>query len=341
MAGFIIEEDVTMKYNAIKIVLLVMISIVFYTINVEAAEDSGYSVSPVLSEHQSQGVTSFFDIKWKPKQSDVFGIKITNNSNKEQTYKIELNKARTNKNGMIDYSNNQKEESRAQYKVTEMVEIASEVTVKANSDQTIKGTVTFGSENFNGILMGGVHVSEKVEKQQTSGVSNNVSYNIPFIIRGNIDKRPTPKIELTKVMIEKLSTEQYSVNTTLTNSGPNLLKEVKFQATIEDSNGKVIDRQESEIDITPDTTFIYPVKLMAKYKAGNYVVKLKLTHGKDNKWIFSKKITLSANDITNIQEIKSTETNNINGYIIGGSILILAAVSLFIWINKRKKHKKD
>lgn len=90
------------------ITLLVVLVIGFIGYNVSADTTNSlqgtYSVSPIFSEHQTPGINSFFDIRWSPSVTEKFGLLITNNSNKTQIYEIQVNKARTNKNGIIDYS---------------------------------------------------------------------------------------------------------------------------------------------------------------------------------------------------------------------------------------------
>lgn len=326
-----------MKKNICKVMILFITGMIGCTIPVQAKGEEGYSVSPVLSEYQSKGITSFFDINWQPQKSDEFGIKITNKSNEEQVYTIQVNKARTNINGMIDYAGNQKERKSTEYKITEMVEFPKEVKVGAKSDKIITGKVIFGSKDFNGLLMAGIHVSKNSKEKTTTGVSNNVSYNIPFVVRGNIDKRPTPKIELIKTTVEQLTTSQYALNILLNNIKSNLLKDVKFTALIEDSKGNILETQESKIDITPETKFIYPLKLTSKYSEGNYMVKLKMTHGKKDKWDFQSEFQLSNGEASNIENIKNNKENNINWYIIIGGLLIFISIIIFVIVRLRKK----
>lgn len=321
--------------KVMKVLMLSLLMMVYQTISVKAESSGGYSVAPILSQYQTKGVTNFFDIRWTPKKTDVIGLRITNKDNKEQTYTIEINKAETNRNGIVDYSNKKAEKENAKLKIKDVLKIEKTIKVPANSEKTVKGEVLFPSENFNGIFLAGIHVSKKAEEDKSKGVSNTVAYNIPLVLRGNIDKRPEPKIDLTKVNIEKFTSKQYSVYATLNNSGPNLLKDVKFKATIENDKGEVVETQESAIDITPETEFIYPIKLTSKYKAGDYTLKLHLLHNKDDKWDFSKKFTITDEDTKNIKAV--TETDTIKWYLIGGSLFILCGITLFIWIKKRRK----
>lgn len=93
------------------LVFIFVISILTAT-NVHADHKlASYSVTPIFSEHQTDGADSYFDIKWPPASKESFGIKITNNTKKTKQFEIEVNKARTNRNGIVDYSDRTPEKS--------------------------------------------------------------------------------------------------------------------------------------------------------------------------------------------------------------------------------------
>lgn len=301
------------------------------------AEDiqGSYSVSPILSQHQTDGIDSFYDIRWTPSNTETFGLSITNNSNTEKTYEIQVNKAITNKNGIIDYSNTSKDTSTAQYKLKELVQLPSQISVAPQSSQEVKGTITFPSESFNGILMAGIHVSEQSDKKQQGSVSNTVAYNLPFVVRGNIDQRPTPKLALIKLDVEKFSSDQTALNVHLNNAEANLLKASQFKAEIKDENNKTILAQNSKIDITPNTEFIYPIIFDKTLKKGEYKLVLEVTHGND-KWKFNKKFKISEKDTTLMEQQHPKQNHQWIWYIVVAAIVIL----LIALIVSKKKNKK-
>lgn len=288
-----------MKKIVITLVLLLMSLMI--DVSAFAETTSGYSVSPIFSEHQTTGIENFFDIRWTPLATENFSLRVTNNTDTEQVYDIQINKARTNKNGIIDYSDVTPEDHATLYKLTEMVQLPNEVTVAPNSSQEVAGTLVFPEKDFNGILMAGIHVSEKKEENNQSSVSNTVAYNIPFVVRGNIDERPAPSLELSELNVNKFSSDTYSVDVTLDNVGVNLLKEVQFTAEIRDEKGQLITTQKSKLDITPETSFIYPIKLTSDLKEGNYSMSLYVQHNDENKWNFTKKFELSSEEAKEIR----------------------------------------
>lgn len=324
------------KMLGIIMMVLLLVSLFNQNQTVYANEGADYSVSPIFSEHQTKTVDSFFDIRWEPKQKDIIGLKITNNEATEQSYSIELNKARTNINGIIDYSNNEPEAETAKYKITEIVKLPQKIKVPANSTKSIEGSVFFGSKDFNGIIMGGLHISKIDSSKNSASVANTVSYNIPIVLRGNVDKRPNPEINLETIKVAKFSSDKYALNILLNNKNVNFLKEVKFKATVTNSADDVIESQTNQIDITPETKFIYPIKLEGKYKPGEYQVKLQVNHSKKNRWTFDDKFTISKKDVKDIKAVTQNDNGNWLVYIILGMIVV-AGIGLIIFLRKRHK----
>lgn len=298
-----------------------------------------YSASAIPSTHQTEGIESFFDIRWTPSYTEKFGIFITNNSDKDQTYQIQVNKARTNKNGIIDYSDTSPESKSSKYQLSKMIQLPKEVTVPAGQSQKVEGSLSFPQDSFNGILMAGIHVSEKKSQANQSAVSNTVSYNLPFVVRGDSDVRPDAKLTLKKVSLKAFSSTQSSLDVELSNEEATLLKDSQFQAEIINKrSGKVIVKQSSKLDLTPETDFVYPVKLPKSLPAGDYQLVLKVTHGKDN-WEFKRSLHVTGAEAKSIQQRAGVKDYSLLIYVFLILVIIIIFVILFLVRKTRKRNK--
>ena len=295
-----------------------------------------YSVSALPSEHQTNGIESFFDIRWTPSYTEHFGILITNHSETAQTYQIQVNKARTNRNGIIDYSDTTPESKTSKYQLTQMIQLAKEVTVPAGQSQKVEGSLNFPQASFNGILMAGIHVSEKKSQANQSAVSNSVAYNLPFVVRGNNDVRPDAKLTLKKVSLEAFSSTQSSLDVELSNEEATLLKDSQFQAEIiNKKSGKVMAKQSSKLDLTPETDFVYPVKLPKNLPAGDYQLTLKVSHSKD-KWSFKRSFHITGAQAKSIQQRAGVKDYSWIIYLL----LFLGIITIFVILFLVRKTRK-
>lgn len=264
-----------------------------------------FSVGTVFSEHQTDKSNVFFDIRWTPGATDTFGVRITNSSDQDQAYIIKTGKARTTATGTIDYANGNKEVEAKKYKFASLLKIAQEVQVPAHASAVVQGTVAFPNEAYNGILLGGINVSEKkvAGAENSATVSNVISYTVPLVLRGNNDVRPPAKVDFQVMAVKRLSATAYAVNTKIINVEPTLLNDATFTAEVKNAAGKVVTTQKDSIDITPETEFEYPIQLRGDYPAGKYDVSVKLAHGKDT-WTSEKQITINQVQAKRIETIK-------------------------------------
>jgi Bacterial protein of unknown function (DUF916)./Protein of unknown function C-terminal (DUF3324). len=314
------------------------------TVSFAEENDANFSVGTILSEHQTDKSNSFYDIKWSPDQIETFGLRVTNNTDKEETYTIKIGKARTTTTGSINYTDTVKEYEAKKYKISDMLKIQTEVKVPANSSQTVKGTITFPSDTeYNGILIGGINVAPKKisTTNKNSPITNTISYTIPLVLRGNIDKRPIPSIKFESLTIKQLTSKNYSILVKIHNVEPTLLNGAEFKTTIKDSNDKIIDVQEDTVDITPETKFEYPIKLGRDYLSGEYSVSIVIMH-KNNRWKYEHNFKITKEQAIDSKMIKpkSNISKILNNVVFWITIFILVIFSIYFLLIIRTYRKK-
>lgn len=292
------------------------------------ASTPDYYISPVFSEHQSKNVTTFFDLRWSPGESDKIGITITNTTDEDKTFQIKVNKARTNGNGVIDYSDGSKEESDAsQPLITSMVTFPKSVEVAAHQSQVIYSTISFPQKDFNGIKMGGIEVEEQHSSQEKQNV---VSYVLPLIIRGNIDQRPQAKITFGKFDLKQSTFHDFALSLPISNMNATLLKDAQVNVTLKRSDGGVVWNKSSKFLITPETTFVYNQPIDKDLKAGAYKVELVIKHGKES-WESTQELTVSKNTASKMKQT-TKEGNNFSVSKKKTVLLVIATVICTLFI---------
>lgn len=297
-----------------------------------------YSVAPVLSEHQTKNITSFYDIRWTPNGQEKIGISITNHKSTAQTYVLQVNKAVTNDNGMVDYS----VPNLIPDTETLKFNFPHEVTVAPNTTSTVYSNFSFPNKDYNGIKIFGVYVSEKSEDKASKGVSNMVSYALPLVIRGNIDQRPEANVTFKGASLLKQNIN-YQIKVPVSNEKEVYLKNSKVKVEVLNSKHQVLDQLNEKIDITPTTSFDLLVPLTKKYNSGTYTVKVTITHEKQT-WRNESQIKITKEQST---KIKATLPKKKQAFpIVIILIVIIFALSLglafVIWrLHSKKSSQKD
>lgn len=297
-----------------------------------------YSVAPVLSEHQTKNITSFYDIRWTPNGQEKIGLSITNHKSTAQTYVLQVNKAVTNDNGMVDYSIPNLIPDTEPLKFN----FPHEVTVAPNTTSTVYSNFSFPNKNYNGIKIFGVYVSEKSEDKSSKGVSNVVSYALPLVIRGNIDQRPEAKITFKEASLLKQNIN-YQIKVPISNEKEVYLKNSKVKVEVLNSKHQVLDQLNEKIDVTPNTSFNLLVPLTQKYTSGNYTVKVSITHDKQT-WHHESQLKLTQKQSSKIKDSlpKKKQAIPIVSILIGIILALSLGLVYVIWqIHSKKKSRMD
>ena len=96
------------KYLTIILTLIASVLLVFTFDNktIDAATSNGvnYSISPELPSNQISKNIGYYDLKVTPGQKETIKFKINNSDSKDHTYKVSVNRAATDINGVIDYN---------------------------------------------------------------------------------------------------------------------------------------------------------------------------------------------------------------------------------------------
>lgn len=297
-----------------------------------------YSVAPVLSEHQTNNITSFYDIRWTPNGQEKIGISITNHKSTAQTYVLQVNKAVTNDNGMVDYSNPNLISDTETLKFN----FPHEVTVAPNTTSTVYSNFSFPNQDYNGIKIFGVYVSEKSEDKASQGVSNVVSYALPLVIRGNIDQRPEAKVTFKAASLLKQNLN-YQIKVPVSNEKEVYLKNSKVKVEVLNSNHQVLDQLNEKIDVTPTTSFNLLVPLTKKYNNGTYTVKVTISHDKKS-WNNESQIKITKKQSTKIKATlpKNKQTFPIVSVLMGIILVLSLGLVYVIWqLHSKRKSRKD
>lgn len=311
-------------------------------------QESGYSVGPVLSKNQTDDSLGYFDIKWTPGDTDTIGITIQNDTDSDKKFTLDVNKALTNANGALVYNDSSQNENGERFKINDLVSFDKEVTVKARSSETFTSDINFPKEDFNGVLMGGVHVREVTEDKelQNREVAMEYSYAYPIILRGNIDERPEIKINFDEFGVRQNESLFFEFNTPFTNENENYLREVSFDVSVKNESGEeVYGESKNNLILTPETTVPLSTLITDPIEPGVYDVTVTITH-KDNVWTETQQVEVTKKESQEIKEdtgarrgtaMDEKEDNNTLTIVLISVIAVLGVVVVTFAVKSSKR----
>lgn len=277
----------------------------------ETSEESagGYTIEGIPNSHQIDPDSGYFDLYEVPGEKDQLKLKILNQSNQEKEMSIKVTNGNTNSNGLIDYTGELKDHPSLKIPLNSILKTADDtVIVKPNSEKEVTLNLTMPENQFEGIILGGIQVSDIT---QPSNSSNTTSINNKYVYTLGVVLKNDPKVETFKnisIVLENIQSELFYgkkvVQVNLLNENPYILGKATVQGTITDEKTKKIVQEQKNENVSIAPNSIYPFQFDWKkeeIKPGNYLFR-GVVKTKDNKWEFSKKFTVTRKQANNMNK---------------------------------------
>lgn len=267
------------------------------------ADSNDFSVTPVLTENQNPEVPSYFDLTVTPNQKQTLKIKIKNNSNESVKYKLYVNTATTNQNGIIDYSmtNFEKDES-LKLSLKDCLTLTEQlVDVPANSEKEVSLELSVPETPFEGIALGGITVEPSIEKG-SNGVNNIFTRTLAIQLTETAEKI-SPKLEGGGVKVSQENLRN-NVKFELRNITPAIISKVNAEIAITKNGNKppLLTQTKDQLSFAPNSKFNLMTEWDKQFDPGDYTYSINLTDGEGNKWSFSKKFKIEAEIAENLNK---------------------------------------
>lgn len=310
------------------------------------ASSPNFSVQAILPENQKSKNVSYFDFELMPNSQQTIEIAISSVSavGEERTYKIEVNNATTNRNGLVDYSEGDREkDSSLKIALSEIVKVVPTVTIPHGETVRVPIQIDMPDEHFEGILLGGITVTEVEDELEDTKqqVTNVFYYNIGLALsQGDV----TPPLELNLVGVSKSQENRRSIiSGIIQNPTARILRNLSIDASIH-RKGQVkplFYRSETNMAMAPNSNFDFGVGTEDQpLKAGSYTMKVKAT-AEDEEWEWTKAFEITKEEAKKLNETAvGLEINNTILYIgvaVGLLSALLVIITLLIVTNKRIK----
>jgi len=347
-----------MKFLAQKLkplYLFILIGALYYSSLVVHA-NSYLGVSSKASQYQLDKSKSCFDLKMPAGQKETLQVVLTNSSEKAIHVKIKIASAITNDNGVIDYVSEKKQNDQSlKYNIADLVKYDETVEIPANSSIDYPVELTSPNQDFDGILMGGMHFEEVDQDEQDastkgkSAFSNSFAYVKLLVLHGkNDDVKGDLKLNYVFADLDNYHNSlKANISNPIARTVSHMDSIVKVYRKDDTQKKKPLYENEShEQQMAPNSNFNYNFRLGdgTKIKPGEYrwVQDIKSTQGE---WHFEQNFEilagtakkLNAKDVT-IEEpkLKYKFSLDKNGYFI--LCLLILLIVIWIW---RKKYRKN
>lgn len=222
------------------------------------------------------------------------------------------------------------------YKVGDTIDIQSSVTIPAQGQTSVQGTITMPDQAFAGQLVGGVSF--------VRSTTSNTASEIPVILQN--DTTPVkPVLKVGKASLSDLSADRV-LGVTLSNKASTLVKDATVTTSVTDKNDKVVYEKDGNVDIAPQSSFTFDIKKNIKsIKVGTYKVHVTVASG-DVKTTETRTLKVTAAQVAQLagQQVNSADDwkNPANWWkLLIWPIVVFVVVFLagrYLLPKRRRKH---
>lgn len=336
--------------------IVVMVTIMVLTVmgSLDAsAEEMSFSVEAQLPDNQLDKSKTYFDLRVTPGAKEELKVAIQNNKAEEVTVKIQANTAVTNDNGVIDYAVVKPTlDKTLEVPFASIAKVEPEVVLAPNEKKVISIPVAIPSNSFNGIILGGLHFSQKEGTGETKTetgmqIENKFAYVIGVRLSEN-DDAVESDLKLLNVGAAQRNYRNV-IEARLQNPMPRILGSMVVTADVYGANNletPIFHSNQTNLNMAPNSNFGYGIPMDNKaFKPGKYL--LKMTVEADGKtWPFEKEFEIKADEakVLNSKAVDLLEEENdyVLYFIIGGIILAVVIIGLISWmVHQKRQHQAE
>ncbi|WP_338350861.1 DUF916 and DUF3324 domain-containing protein, partial [Enterococcus faecalis] len=273
--------------------IIMIVGIFSFQITVFSSSND-FTITPVLPENQKKETQSYFDMLVTPMQEQTIQILIHNNSSVNQKYKITVNTAATNRNGIIDYSlSTFEKDSSMKIAIKDCITIEQpEIEVPSGSEKEVNLRLKVPAHPFKGILLGGITVEPIIETEK-EGITNVFTRTLAIQL-AETEEVIKPELKAGKVILGQ-DNYRNNIQFELRNSSPIIISRVKATITVKkkEEEEPLFTQKKEQLSFAPNTKFNLMSEWAEQFQPGEYRYTIELSDEEGHQWRFAKEFKIN------------------------------------------------
>lgn len=302
----------------------------------------GFSVERVPHVQQTNDRVGYFDLLVKQDEETTLDVIIHNHTSENKTFDVKIGNGYTNENGVVMYD--QEHAIPDHLSFTELVSTFDEnVTIAAGESKQISFVLESVNEDVDGVILGGIRVSETEERQEDAqvGLQNRYEYVIGVVLRTSVKQIPF-RPEWKGVNVNQQHHYPHIAFQVMNASGT-ISRDLDVHMTIRSEEEDVIDYT-IEAKMVPYTSTGFRFPLTKRLDAGIYQVEMTMTEpGTGSTWTWKDELMVSEEEAETIRERVEQPIVEESSFFSGTwtmSLLALLLTTAFLYIiHLRRKLK--
>ncbi|MGG5305257.1 hypothetical protein IGK16_002928 [Enterococcus pernyi] len=328
------------KIHQAGIILLMLLVSFLSSMRVGAEEETlNFYVTPEFSENQKSGNDRYFQLNLAPNTTEKLTLKLQNANAKAKKIQITPHTAYTNVMGVVEYGQDaDKADPTLKHSLAELIEQPKILELAGNETKTVTLDLNMPTEEFEGLLAGGLRVSEVKEEasEETSNeegvaIQNEFAYIIGVVV-SNKQNAVQPDLDLLDVFADQLNYRNV-ISANLQNFTPTFVNRLEVEATVQKVGEEEILYQASQeqMQMAPNSNFNFPISLEGdRFRSGDYLLKMTARSGEEE-WQWEKNFTIEADEARALNQKDVTIDTSINWWMIGSITLLVLLLGIVLY----------
>lgn len=297
-----------------------------------------FSVIPKTAGNQMNTNATYYDLKTTPNMQETISVTVNNASKNEVRIAPEVNLAKTNYNGVIDYqTKGLKSDKSLPYDISELVKPAEKETIiPGNSSRDITFKIKMPNKQYTGQLIGGIVFRDLNHKTTKTGISNDYAYVVGIVLHGSQEESKN-KLSLGKVYPDQ-NNYRNVITAEVHNQSAKIASDLHVQTSVTKRGSSHVLYQADKKNqmIAPNSIFKLPTSLENQaLKPGRYTIHIKIK-GKKQHWSFNKDFTIKGSEAKKLNK-KAVDLEKDYSWLYATIIGILGVLLIVIMLYIRKK----
>ncbi|MDA9472548.1 WxL protein host-binding domain-containing protein [Enterococcus sp. 5H] len=311
---------------------------------------AGFTYTLEFPENQFNESLGYYQLLMNPGQKQELTIILSNPGTESITIELALNGAKTNKNGVIEYANNEIDNDPSlAFAFEELVTGPESVELAAGETKSVKLAITMPETSFEGVIAGGLQLMKAGQTDDVgsesggSTVLNQYAYVVSILLQESEDIL-TPDLQFNKAYAGQLNYRN-SVYVNFSNVIATYLNDLTVEAQVmkKGSNTVLYETKKTSMRMAPSSFMDFPISMNGEQmKAGTYTVHALATAG-DQRWEWKEDFEITEDEAQkyNERDVGLTQETGLHwGLIIGivgGVISLIILVSIVLIVLRRKR----
>ncbi|EOL49880.1 DUF916 and DUF3324 domain-containing protein [Enterococcus caccae] len=311
---------------------------------------NGLSYELLYPENQTNKNLGYFDLTVQSENKQTVSLKLYNSLDKELTVQVNLNTAKTNNIGRVEYGlNNLKKDPSLKHGFTALVKGPEQVVIPPKSSQRLELAISLPKNVADGLIAGGIQLQpidtdEINSRGKKDIVVNEFAFLIGMLLRVGDTSHIKPELKLNKTYIAfKDKKSHFFVN--MSNVQPVYLEMMAIEVQIRKANksNTLFEYYKKDMRMAPNSMIDFPVDLADKgLNAGKYTAQINVSSKNGGNWSWTEDFSINTLEAERIhsQQVENKPTHRKKIWLFAPVLIIVVASNRLIKRKRAGKRKK-